>query len=90
MKRSGAVPYYLGYIAAWTVAIVAAGALVGAVAFPLVGKLAGSDASVAALAAQGARDLGFLAFIWAPGTAIVAAFHHAWKRHQANAAHLRR
>lgn len=55
----------------WTCGIVLAGALLGAVLFPLLGRLGGSSKDLGALALLGVRNLGFYAFVWAPGAAIV-------------------
>jgi hypothetical protein len=82
MKRWRNVCFYVGYVVAWIVAIVATGAAVGAISFPLVGWLAGSSRSAASHALSGARQLAFLAFIWAPGIAIVLAIRRAWERRQ--------
>lgn len=80
MTRLRQILFYAGYITGWTVAITAAGALLGAIIFPLVGVIFGRDATPATMALSGARNLGFLAFVWAPGTAIVLAFRHGFRR----------
>lgn len=62
------------HLARWlsiTAAIVAAGAIIGAISFPAVGALLGLDHPPAALARFGASQLAFYAFVWAPGTSIV-------------------
>jgi hypothetical protein len=69
---------YLALFSGWTVAIIAGGAMVGAVVFPLAGALIGADSGIAELAANGARKLGFLSFVWAPGIALVVCFHRAY------------
>jgi hypothetical protein len=62
---------WIGTWAALTFLMVAAGALLGAVLFPVIGALAGKASPSGALALAGARNLGFYALVWAPGTAIV-------------------
>jgi hypothetical protein len=84
MKPRRGILFYVAYVTAWTAVIVVAGALVGAVSFPLVGAFAGLPRSAAGLALSGARQLAFLAFVWAPGIAIVMAFHHAWRSRQSS------
>jgi uncharacterized transporter YbjL len=69
--------FYCGYVLLWSTIITAGGAVVGSIVFPLVGTLAGMDMTAGAMALSGARQLGFLAFIWAVGIAIVMAFQHA-------------
>jgi len=72
--------FYVGYVLLWTVIITAGGAVVGAVVFPIVGLLAKVEMTVAAMVWSGARQLGFLTFIWSVGIAIVMAFQHAHRR----------
>lgn len=60
------------YFLCWLLGIVGGGALIGAVGFPLLGPLLGSDRPPLAHAITGARHLGFIALIWAPGIALVA------------------
>lgn len=75
--------FYTGYVLLWSLIITAGGALVGAVVFPIVGTLGSVEMSAGAMAWSGARQLGFLTFIWAVGIAIVMAFQHAHRRRQA-------
>jgi uncharacterized transporter YbjL len=77
--------FYCGYVLLWSALITLGGAVAGAVVFPLVGSLAGMDITPAAMALSGARQLGFLTFIWAVGIAIVMAFQHAHRRSRAQA-----
>lgn len=84
MSRSRQILFYAGFIAAWTIAITGAGALLGGIIFPLVGLIVDRDTTLAAMALSGARNLGFFAFVWAPGTAIVLAFRHAFRRRKLN------
>lgn len=60
------------YFLCWLLAIVGGGALIGAIIFPLFGPFFGSDRTALAHAVAGARHLGFIALIWAPGIALVA------------------
>lgn len=75
--------FYVGYVVLWSVIITAGGALVGSIAFPIVGSLASMEMTVPAMALSGARQIGFLTFIWAVGIAIVMAFQHAHRRRAA-------
>ena len=59
------------------IGIVALGALLGAIIFPLVGRLIGSHKTTAELVVFGARTLGFYFFVWAPGIALVREFMRA-------------
>jgi len=77
--------FYVGYVLLWSVVITTGGAIVGAIVFPIVGTLAGMDMTAAAMALSGARQIGFLTFIWAVGIAIVMAFQHAYRCRQARA-----
>ena len=60
--------------------IVALGALLGAVIFPVAGKLGGAHKSTAELVLFGAKTLGFYFFVWAPGVALVREFMRAAKQ----------
>ena len=51
--------------------VVLAGAILGAISFPLLGPLFGSNHTPGQHAIAGARHLGFIAMIWAPGLALV-------------------
>jgi len=62
---------WAAYFLFWVLVIVAAGAAVGALTFPLVGPLFGSQRGPLAHALAGARHLGFITLIWAPGIALV-------------------
>lgn len=64
----------------WTAGIIALGALLGAVAYPLVGRLAHVDKPAGELALTGARTLGFYFMIWAPGVALVLTVKNAYER----------
>jgi len=80
MSRIRQSLFYAGYVAGWTIGITAAGALVGLIVFPIAGVIFSRDTPLPDMALSGARNLGFLAFVWAPGTAIVLAFRHAFRR----------
>ncbi len=60
--------------------IVALGALLGAIIFPLAGRLGGSHKTTAELVLFGAKTLGFYFFVWAPGIALVREFMRAAKQ----------
>ncbi len=70
---------YFLYFLAWTLGITAAGGIVGAITFPLVGSLAGIEGTLSQQALSGARQLAFLALIWAPGGATVLCFHRIYR-----------
>ena len=72
--------FYIGYVLGWTAAISAGGAVVGAILFPIVGSLIGKEMTVTAMILSGARQIGFLTFIWAFGIAVVMAFQRAYKK----------
>ena len=80
LRRLRTILFYCGYVLLWSAIITAGGAVAGAIIFPLVGTLGHSEMSATAMALSGARQLGFLAFIWAVGIAIVMAFHRAYRR----------
>ena len=61
-------------------AICLAGALVGALAFPVAGYLLGMDLGIGEMLRNGVFDGGFLALIWAPGLSLVACL--MWGRQQ--------
>jgi len=77
MDRLRTALFYFGYVLFWSAMITLGGALVGSVIFPVVGSLAGMDLTVGEMARNGARQIGFLTFIWAVGIAIVMAFQRA-------------
>ena len=62
---------WLAWFSFFTMSIVMLGALTGALLFPAVGKLLQIDAPFTKLAWNGLHQLGFLALVWAPGTAFV-------------------
>lgn len=61
-------------------AVVASGALAGALLFPAAGWLVDTGYSPAELARNGARHGGFLGIVWGPGIGIVAAIIRAHRR----------
>lgn len=80
MKRKYGAWFYVGYVLAWAVAIIAGATLAGAILFPLIGKLFGSTRGVGELALSGARHLAeWTAKVWALSFGIVLAFHHAYR-----------
>lgn len=68
------------YFLAWLLGIVGGGALIGAATFPLFGPLFGSERTPLAHALAGARHLGFIALVWAPGIALVACVARGYRR----------
>jgi hypothetical protein len=59
------------YFIFWFLVVVLVGAVVGAISFPLLGPLFGSPLTPVQHAIVGARHLGFIVMIWAPGIALV-------------------
>jgi hypothetical protein len=70
MKRRSWLQW-TGLFLFFTVEITAVGALVGGLAFPLVGAIIGAERGWAELAVLGIRNIGFWFFIWAPAIALV-------------------
>ena len=68
-----------------TTAIVAVGAVLGAVTFPLAGLIFDTGFTGAELARNGIRTLGFYFFIWAPGIAGVLCVMRAFRRRHPDA-----
>jgi hypothetical protein len=64
----------------YTAALIAMGALIGLLAFVVVGTLAGMDYTLAEMAASGARNGGFFMVMWAPGIAMVICMLQARRR----------
>jgi len=74
--------HWAAYFVFWLVAVVLAAALVGAIGFSLLGPLFGSTRSVGEHAVAGARHVGFIALIWAPGIALVLCVVRAYRNNQ--------
>lgn len=80
MPRLRRTLFYVGYVLGWALAIVAIATAAGAMVFPIVGTLFGSELSLAELARNGARYAAeWSAKVWALSIAIVLAFHHAYR-----------
>lgn len=62
-----AIPHVIVY----TLGMVALGALLGSLLFPLIGSLLGMKLTVSEMIVNGARDGGFYFFMWGFGLAIV-------------------
>jgi hypothetical protein len=71
--------HWATYFLFWFMVVVLAGALAGAVGFSLLGPLFGSSRTPAEHAIAGARHLGFVAMIWAPGIALVLCVTRAYR-----------
>lgn len=65
------VLFWSGAWVAGVLAICSAGALAGALLFPVAGHLLGMDLRTGEMIRNGAFDGGFLALIWAPGLSFV-------------------
>jgi len=84
MKRKYGAWFYVGFVLGWAIAIVAGATIVGAVVFPIIGKLFGSSLTIGQLALNGARYLAeWTGKVWALSIALVLAFHHSY-RHRAD------
>jgi hypothetical protein len=70
------------YFLFWATAVVLLGAVAGAIGFVLLGPLFGSIESPLRQAIAGARHLGFIALIWAPGIALVLCVMRAYRNKQ--------
>ncbi|MGH8018180.1 MAG: hypothetical protein ACREIA_07795 [Opitutaceae bacterium] len=70
---------YVLYFLVLTFGIIAAGGILGAITFPLVGALVGAEGTASQQAMSGARQLAFLAMIWAPGCGVVLCFHRIYR-----------
>lgn len=75
---------WLGLFFFTIVSIVLPAALLGALLFPLAGWVFGLEREWTELAIQGAHDLGFLAFLWAPSIALVRVLLRKSKQNKQN------
>jgi len=78
------------YFLFWLAAIVAAGALLGALLFPLAGLCFRTGLTPAQLVRNGARIGGFYCLLWAPGTAVVLGVMRAYRRRHPKPFHAQR
>ncbi|MDD2765829.1 MAG: hypothetical protein PHE83_17850 [Opitutaceae bacterium] len=72
--------HWLPYFLFWVALLVAAGALLGALLFPLAGLLFRTGDTPWQLVQNGARIGGFYFLIWAPGTAVVLCVMRSYRR----------
>jgi len=80
MTRPRGFWFYVGYVLRWTLTIIAGSALVGAMVFPLFGKLGGSTRGIGELALFGAGQLAeWAGKVWALAIALVLAYHRAYR-----------
>lgn len=70
------------YFLFWTSAVVVLGGATGALGFTLLGPLFESNQPPLRHAIAGARHLGFIALIWAPGIALVLCVMRAYRNNQ--------
>ncbi len=77
---SGRDVHWSLYFLFWLAAIVAAGALLGAVLFPLVGLCLHTGLTAGQLVRNGVRTGSFYFSLWAPGTAAVLSVMRAYRR----------
>ena len=71
--------YWMALFVGYTLSIILAGAVLGAILYPLVGSLFNFNYSLISMTQKGMTDLSFFALVWAPGGAIVLCFikaHH--------------
>ncbi len=76
---------WAGYFLFWMAAIVAGGAALGAVVFPLAGLGFRTGYTAAELVRNGARIGGFYCLLWAPGIAVVLSVMRAYRRRHPDA-----
>jgi hypothetical protein len=74
--------HWAAYFFFWLLMITGGGALIGAIGFALLGPLFGSVQTPFEHAVAGARHLGFVAVIWAPGIALVLCVMRAHRNNQ--------
>ena len=74
--------HWATYFILCAAAVVAIGAAAGAIGFTLLGPLFGSDQSPLQHIIAGARHLGFIAMIWAPGIALMLCVMRAYRNKQ--------
>ncbi len=77
------VAYWTGWFLAWVLGIIATGAIVGAITFPIGGLFIDTGRTAGELVVIGARFLSFIFMIWAPAVALVMCVMKAWKRNAA-------
>ncbi|WP_221030060.1 hypothetical protein [Actomonas aquatica] len=65
------IPRWPFYFLKWMLGITLAGAVLGAIIFPLVGLIFETGYTPSQLVMNGVKTLGFFFGIWAPGTALV-------------------
>ena len=71
------------YFLLWVAGVSAVGAVVGAVTFPLLGAAFEWKFSASELAMNGARNIGFLFFVWAVPIAAIACVVRRYTRKSA-------
>jgi hypothetical protein len=80
MKRRFGAWFYIGYVLAWALAVVAIATLAGVILFPVFGTLGGSTLTLGELARNGARYAAeWSGKVWALAIGLVLAFHHAYR-----------
>jgi hypothetical protein len=63
----------------WLVGVIGVGAVLGAIAFPVVGVMADTGRTTGQLVFAGVRTLGFFGLVWAPGIALVMTVKKAYE-----------
>lgn len=76
------LPWALNFLI-WAGGLIAMGALLGLILYPLIGWVAGLESTPGELALNGLRDLGFYALMWAPGIALVVTVKREYEARQA-------
>ena len=75
MKKYLILITYWGFLfLSYIVVITLAGAIIGAIFYPLVGTILGFNHTVLFMIKKGMLDISYLALVWAPGGAIVLCF----------------
>lgn len=70
----------VGLFFLWILIITFCGAVVGAIAYALLGPLFGFSDGAIPLAKTGAQDIGFLSLLWAPACSLVICLQKWRKR----------
>lgn len=71
------------YFLIWTLGLIATGAVLGMLIYPLLGRVAGLNRASGELALTGLRTLAFYFLMWAPGIALVVTVKREYEARQA-------
>ena len=76
---------WTGLFLLFTIEVTAIGALAGGIVFPILGAIFDWERGWEELAMNGIKNIGFWAFIWAPGIAIVRCIMRAYRERHPDA-----